>query len=239
MSLIHGIGELTRAVFVTPVEQPHALEPRRLRRSRIVAVITLVVGAVVLWAALRIAPGDPMFYPATLGLAAVWAIGGFAAGRPHLGWVRTRRGELTRPVLQPFLIGLALVALFIAGAVVVARIPVLREPVDRLLDHAQFGSLPVVLALTVLNGVVEELFFRGTLYNASPARWAIPGTVIVYAAVTAGSGVVLLVFAGALLGLVTALQRRVSGGVLAPIITHITWSSAMLLLLPPVLGALG
>ena len=50
-----------------------------------------------------------------------------------------------------------------------------------------------------------------------------------------GSGVPLLVLAAAVVGVVTALQRRVTGGILGPVITHITWSTGMLLLLPPVL----
>ena len=43
----------------------------------------------------------------------------------------------------------------------------------------------------------------------------------------------MLVFAAFTLGLVLALQRRASGGILAPIITHVTWSLLMLFLLPP------
>ena len=42
-----------------------------------------------------------------------------------------------------------------------------------------------------------------------------------------------------LLGLITGLQRRVTGGVLAPIHTHITWSMGMLFLLPVVLATGG
>jgi uncharacterized membrane protein len=45
----------------------------------------------------------------------------------------------------------------------------------------------------------------------------------------------LLVLAAAVIGLVTALQRRVTGGFLGPIITHVVWSTGMLLLLPPAL----
>ena len=48
----------------------------------------------------------------------------------------------------------------------------------------------------------------------------------------------LLVFAAALLGVVLGLQRRVTGGVLAPMITHVTWSLSMLLVLPWAIGAL-
>jgi membrane protease YdiL (CAAX protease family) len=42
----------------------------------------------------------------------------------------------------------------------------------------------------------------------------------------------MLTFAASLLGLVVGLERRASGGVLAPILTHCTWSLAMLLVLP-------
>ena len=55
--------------------------------------------------------------------------------------------------------------------------------------------------------------------------------------VTAAAGIPLLVLAAALLGLVVGLQRRVTGGILGPIITHLTWSLGMLFLLPPVLNA--
>ena len=43
----------------------------------------------------------------------------------------------------------------------------------------------------------------------------------------------------AIVGLVVGLQRRVTGGILGPIITHLTWSQGMLFLLPHVLGAAG
>jgi membrane protease YdiL (CAAX protease family) len=42
----------------------------------------------------------------------------------------------------------------------------------------------------------------------------------------------MLVFAAFLLGLVLGLQRRASGGILAPVLTHITWSTTMLFALP-------
>ncbi|NLJ53774.1 MAG: hypothetical protein GX344_06530 [Intrasporangiaceae bacterium] len=51
--------------------------------------------------------------------------------------------------------------------------------------------------------------------------------------VTAASGIPLLVFAAVILGVAVGLQRRVTGGVLAPIITHLIWSLGMLFLLPP------
>jgi hypothetical protein len=34
-------------------------------------------------------------------------------------------------------------------------------------------------------------------------------------------------------GFVLALQRRASGGILGPVLTHVTWSLVMLFALPP------
>jgi membrane protease YdiL (CAAX protease family) len=223
------------AALVRPVSAPVSDPPGTRTRRRAVVGLTLVVGALVLAWALRIRPGDPLFYAATLALAAVWSAGAVLSGPLRLGRGHTRRGSAPeRPVVQSLALGSLLLAVFLAGALVVARVPGLREPVDDLLDHARFGSLPVVLAITVLNGVAEELYFRGALFAALP-RHAVGLTTVLYALTTVGSGVPVLVIAAAFVGLVTALQRRVTGGILGPVITHITWSTGMLLLLPPVL----
>jgi membrane protease YdiL (CAAX protease family) len=47
----------------------------------------------------------------------------------------------------------------------------------------------------------------------------------------------MLVFAAVMLGVLLGLQRRSSGGILGPILTHCTWSLTMLLVLPPVFAA--
>ena len=85
----------------------------------------------------------------------------------------------------------------------------------------------------MLNGIAEEVFFRGALFAAIGARHPVLISTAVYAVATVATGNPMLVFAAATLGLVLGLQRRASGGVLAPILTHITWSSSMVLILPP------
>lgn len=225
-----------RAALVSPVPDRHEDPPASTPRRRLTVALTLLAGGAALAATLRIPPGDGRFYPAAVGLAAVWAVGALVSGPLHLGSGHTRAGaRLSRPVAQSLALGVLTLAVFLAGAVAVARVPALREPVDDLLDHARFGSLPAVLGITVLNGVVEELFFRGALYAALPPARAVLLTTALYTLTTLGSGVPLLVFAAAVVGLLTALQRRVTGGVLGPMITHVTWSCGMLLLLPPVL----
>ena len=58
----------------------------------------------------------------------------------------------------------------------------------------------------------------------------------IYAVVTIATGNPVLVFAALVMGLLFAAQRRASGGILAPMITHLTWSTVMVLTLPPLLS---
>jgi membrane protease YdiL (CAAX protease family) len=239
--VINPVAEVrafVRAALVDPVPRDHTEPDSALRRRRVVAAATLLVGAGVLAWAVRIEPGDPLFYVAMLALAAVWAVGALASGPLHLGRARTRSGEVRgRAVAQSLLLGMLLLAVFLVGAVLVARIPFLREPVDDLLDHAQQGSLALVAVLTAINGVAEELYFRGALYAGVGRRHAVLVTTLVYALVVAATGIALLVLAAAVVGLVVGLQRRVTGGILGPIVTHVSWSLGMLLLLPHALPA--
>ena len=57
-----------------------------------------------------------------------------------------------------------------------------------------------------------------------------------YVIATLATGNVMLAFAAILLGVVVGLERRASGGVLAPILTHCAWSLSMLLALPLLFG---
>ena len=219
-----------------PVERDHWESDRAFRRRRVVVAATLVVGAALLGVSLSIEPGNPLFYPASLALAATWVVGAFASGPLHAGWVRAGTG-LRRPVLQPVGVGLVAVAVFALGALVVGQVPFLESSVNSVLEHARQGWLPLVAAVTLVNGIAEELFFRGALYAAVGVRHPVAVSTAVYALATVATGNVMLVFAAAVLGLVVGLERRVSGGVLAPMLTHVTWSLGMLLVLPPIMGA--
>lgn len=236
--MISPIAELRRFVaasLMTPVERDHRQSNRAFVRRRVVTSVSLAAGPAALGAALSIRPGDREFYLATLGVALVWVVGALASGPLHLGRAHTRTGATSRAVVQSLALGALLLGMFLLGALVVARVPQLRGPVDRLLDHARYGSLPLVALLTAVNGIGEELFFRGALYAAIGRRHAVALSSVIYAAVTAASGVPLLVFAAACLGVVTGLQRRVTGGILGPTITHLVWSLGMLFLLPVLL----
>jgi len=212
------------------VPRDHWAGPAEMRRRQLVTAAFVVLGGVVLGLSLRIEPGSAWFYPATLLLAAVWAVGAFASGRLHLGRIDTGDG-LRRPVAVPILIGLALAALFVVGALVVRQVPFLDDQVGSVLDHADQGSGPLLALVTLVNGVAEELFFRGAAYAAVP-RHPVPVTTLAYAVATLATGNVMLAFAALLLGLVVGLERRASGGILGPVLTHCTWSLTMLFALP-------
>ena len=136
-------------------------------------------------------------------------------------------------MLQGFLLGLILLAIFAGGALVVVRIPLLAAPVEDLLDHARLGTLWLVALITAVNGVAEELFFRGAVYASLDRRFNAIGSTALYAASTLFTGVPLLTFAAVCLGTLTAAQR--DG--MAPCFAMIGfWSLSMLFLLPPILS---
>jgi uncharacterized protein len=214
------------------VPRDHRESPAALRRRQWVTAVFVVIGAVVLGLSIRIEPGSGWFYPATLALAVVWTVGAFASGPLHLGRIAGREGP-RRPWLEPFVVGLILSGVFVVGGLVVREIPVLDEQVRRVLEHADQGSGPLLVVITAVNGIAEELFFRGAAYAATP-RHPVPVTTAAYAAATLATGNLMLAFAALLLGLVVALQRRASGGILAPVITHVTWSVTVLFALPTI-----
>jgi CAAX protease family protein len=219
------------------VPRDHREAASALRRRRLVTAAFVVLGALVLGFSLRIEPGSGWFYPATLGLAAVWTVGAFASGPLHLGRI-AHAGGPRRPVVPPVLLGLALAALFVLGGLAVREVAFLDDQVRSVLDHADEGSRPLLVLVTVVNGVAEELFFRGAAY-AAVTRHPVTVTTVAYAVATLATGNVMLALAAAVLGVVVGLERRASGGILAPVLTHVTWSVAMLFLLPAIFGPSG
>lgn len=221
-----------RRALIDKVVRDHGEPDERFRRRRIVIAIVLVIGAVLLGFSLATKPGDAIFYSLTFALAVTWTVGGFASGQLHLGYIPFR-GALRRPILTGITLGLLAAAVFVAGALVVRQIPPLHDYVENVLAHARSGSMALVTLVTVLNGIAEEIFFRGGLYAAIGRRYPVPISTAIYAAATLATGNPMLVFAAVTLGFVLALQRRASGGILGPVLTHVTWSVAMLFALPP------
>jgi uncharacterized protein len=232
---VSALRDLVRTTFVDQVPRDHAQTDAQFRWRRVVAAVTLVAGATLLGFSLAVRPGDPLFYAMTVGVAAVWVAGSLISGPLHLGRI-PRRGKLSRPILIPIAVGALVGAVFVVGAVAVRFVPPLAGLADEVLDHARYGSIVLIALITLLNGVAEEVFFRGALFAAIGRRHAVVISTIIYGLATVATLNPMLVFAAVLLGAVLGLERRASGGILAPILTHITWSMIMLFALPSVIG---
>ena len=105
-----------------------------------------------------------------------------------------------------------------------------------MLLFAHQGSFPLIFAITVVNGVAEEVFFRGALYTALGRYHPVLISTVLYTCAIMASGNLMLGFAAIVLGTVCALERRATGGVLAPVLTHFAWGLIMVLALPPMFG---
>ena len=226
-------SELRRAI--TNVAVPHNEPPGVVRRRRIVVAITLVIGAAVLGFSLRRHPGESSFYWLTLLLAAVWIAGGFISGPLHLGGI-CWRGRNQRPVITGTTIGLLLGGAFVVGGLIAREIPAVSALITRVLLFAHHGWLPLIVAITLINGIAEEIFFRGALYTALGRHHPVLISTVLYVCATMASGNPMLGFAATILGTVCGLERRASGGVLAPLLTHLVWGLIMVLALPPMFG---
>jgi CAAX protease family protein len=229
--LAHRVESELRSTLTAPAVPEPVAAGRQLRRRRLVSGVFTVIGAGVLAWSLNVDAGSTWFYLASFLLAIVWTVGAVASGPLRLGRVGYP-GAGRRPVVAPILIGLGLGAVFVVGAVVVRQIPRLEAAVTGVLAFPREGSWLLVLLVAVVNGTAEELFFRGALYAAVPAHNAVLVTTIVYTLASIASGNLMLGFAAVVLGTLVGLERRASGGVLAPILTHVTWSTTMLVVLP-------
>ncbi|HYJ54447.1 MAG TPA: type II CAAX endopeptidase family protein [Mycobacterium sp.] len=210
--------------------------PSVIRRRKIVVSVVLLIGATLLGYSLSRPPGDSTFLWLTLGLAGVWTVGAFVSGPLHFGHVRFR-GRNQRPVLTGTFVGLALGGAFVVGGLVAREIPGVREYITNVLQYVNTGPLWAIVFITVINGVAEEMFFRGAVYTALVRyRPVIVSTVLYVIATAATTGNPMLGFAAIILGTVCALERRATGGVLAPVLTHFFWGLVMVLALPPMFG---
>ncbi|WP_329045518.1 CPBP family intramembrane metalloprotease [Amycolatopsis sp. NBC_01488] len=176
-------------------------------------------GSVLLGASLASPPGSRRFPVLTASVAATW----FAGAGP------VPRGR--RDVVQPVLAGAGAFGVFYGCALVARHVPPLRRAITGVLSHAHRGSTPSVVATALVTGAAEEVFFRGALYDAFGARRA----TAMYVLSTTATRNPALVLASAVMGTLFTVQRGRSGGVQAPLLTHVVWSALMLRFLPRLL----
>lgn len=231
-ALSRAAGRLPGSLF-SPGPATPAPTPEARRRRRLVVAGVGLCGSGLLARGLSARPGSTRFYVLTLGVATAWTAGALASGPLSLGWVRLRDDSRRRPVALPILTGVAAFGVFWFGALLARRIPVLNRALVKVLRFADRGSTPLVVLTTCANAVGEELFFRGALFDAVDGDRKVATTTAAYLAATAGSGNPALALAAGAMGTLFGLQRRASGGIAAPVLTHLTWSMLMLKYLPP------
>lgn len=215
---------------------PYNEAPSVISRRKLVVAAFLLMGGVLLGYSLSLSPGDSSFVWLTLGLAAVWVIGAYLSGPLHFGHVEFR-GRNQRPVFTGIGVGLGLGAVFIVGGLICRQIPPVSDYITRVLEYSNAGPLWLMAFITVINGIAEEMFFRGALYTVLlKYRPVLVSTVLYVIATGVATGNPMLGFAAIILGTVCAIERRATGGVLAPVLTHFFWGLVMVLVLPPMFG---
>lgn len=224
---------------------PHPMTGDPARRRRIVAG-TALLGTALLARSLSTRPGSAQFYATSLATAATWTAGALAAGA--LRAPRRKSRGTAAPVLRgsaaavligaaataaPVLIGVGAFGVFYGAALIARRLPALNRAITEVFQYDRAGSGPLVLLTALAGGAGEEAFFRGALYDALGPGAAVVGSTAIYALVTTATRNPALVLASTVMGTLFALQRRTTGGIRAPLITHLTWSTLMLHHLPP------
>jgi membrane protease YdiL (CAAX protease family) len=179
-------------------------------------------------ATLRAQPGSLGFNLLGLLVAGIWCTGALAVGPPRL-W--TSPPSIVRTVVVALVIGGATFLFFLAADLIGRHLPLVAPALHSLLAKADAENKGFTLAVALLNAVGEELFFRGVLYDTLP-RSRVGWSVAIYVTVTAATGNAALVVAALVMGIILGVERRSSRGVLAPMLTHLSWSTLVLLYLP-------
>jgi len=198
-------------------------------RRAVLTLTTFIVGTVLLSLTLHVEKGSRAFVVFGLATAAAWGIGALVSA--HVTLLPNRVGA-GRVLVQAGAIGVTLFVMFATAYQVAKHTPVLSGALDSVLGKADAAPRVIVLVVTLTNGLAEELYFRGALPAGLPVRRPALLAGLLYVAATAATGNLALVIAAVVMGTVLGLVRLGSGGVLAPIVTHLTWSTLMLLALP-------
>lgn len=223
------------AKIITRVAPPNHEPVAVVQRRRAVVAVVVLIGAGVLAVMHNKLPGDPSFYRLSLVLAAVWSVGAIMSGPLHLGVLRFR-GRNERPVFTGTGVGLVLGAAFLLGGLAVRDIPLLADRVVDVLAYTDQASWRLVVLIALLNAIAEEMFFRGALFSAFGRRSPMVWSTLLYVVAMMAAGNIMVGLAALVLGTVCAIERRATGGVLAPVLTHLVWGLVMVLALPPLFG---
>ena len=209
--------------LLVPSNKPPTVDrPAARRRRRVVTAVTLVVGTALLAGTLRVPRSSVSFTVVGLLVAATWTVGSLVSGPIPF---QPERKATWPDVIGAVAAGVAAFIVFLAAYLVARHLPVVGAALDGVLATADAGSITVVLLVALVNGAGEELFFRGALHAAVERHRPALVTTIVYVVVTAATGNIALVIAAVVMGALFSVERLSSRGVLAPMLTHLTWTS--------------
>ena len=219
---------LRERLALGPSTEPYHHEtPATQRRRQVIVAGCAVIGGVLTGLALNTPDTNVRFFVLTFALAGVWIVGALLSGPLHLG-----RWQGRRDLVRPTLLGVAAFLVFLAGDFIVRPVPYLHRQIDYIINHAGGNTVVLAVLVAVVNGLGEELFFRGAVYSAFGPRKPLFAATIVYIAVIACAGNPILLLAGVIMGTLFALERRATRGILASTVTHVVWSLLMIALLP-------
>jgi uncharacterized protein len=216
-------------LLVPSNEAPAVDVPAARRRRRVVTAATLVVGTALLAATLRVPDGSEWFTVLGLLVAATWTVGSFVSGPIPF---QPDRDIAWRTFVGPVVGGVAAFGAFLAAYLVARHLPLIGAALNGVMATADAVPIGFVLLVALVNGAGEELFFRGALHAALESHRPAIATTTVYVVVTAATGNIALVIAAAVVGTLFSLERLSTRGVVAPMVTHLTWSTLMVLALP-------
>jgi membrane protease YdiL (CAAX protease family) len=171
-------------------------------------------------------------------MVAFSAFSWWAAWHPYLP---TRLRPTRRLVAMGALSGLALYAVFLAGALVVRETP-LWPQIESVVDLTR-TTVPGVAVLVIVFGTSpsEEVLWRGAVFARMTRSYG-PGwrpvvlTTVAYAFLVGLSGSLVLSLAALVCGLVWARQRQVTGSLVPSLVSHTLWSLLMFLSIPSLGG---
>jgi membrane protease YdiL (CAAX protease family) len=193
-----------------------------------------LAGTALLGAAMTREAGSRSFHVLAWCVAGSWVAGALAGG-PELSDAGPA-GRPSGPVVVPLLAGAASFGGFAALAELAGFIPPVDRAVRGALGYGESGSAPAVLASAGATAVAEEMFFRGRIWSLTRQRHPVLATTFAHAAATSATRNPALVAAALVMGPLFGWQRRTTGGIRAPLITHLTWSALMVRVLPRLRG---
>jgi membrane protease YdiL (CAAX protease family) len=170
-------------------------------------------------------------------MVALSAFTWWAGWHPYL---RVRLRPTRRLVTMGVTSGLALYALFCAGALVVRQTP-LAAHVQQVVELTR-TTAPAALAVLVIvfaTSPSEEVLWRGAVFARLTRRYGpgwrpVTGTTVLYALFVGLSGSLILPLAALVCGTVWARQRQVTGSLVPSTVSHMLWSTLMFLWIPGV-----